>query len=211
MTCPASSSLSLPSCTAISGAASVTKLTSRAKPGKFCFYNDRAGSVDARISEVPVNVNCDPRVSCLFSVQQSVCATELTGIANPNRPIRSDCPARPAGEGSAANDGEDYSDIPAEDPPTDEIPTEDTPTEATPTEEDTTYTPTETESAPDAEPTEESTTPFNDVCGASLTPNATCVMGTDKPRCYGADWIECVHGRSIFCLFYSFSKNLSLT
>ena len=45
-----------------------------AKNGDFCYNLDGSrGSIDAKISEVPVNVECDARLSCLNSVQGAQC------------------------------------------------------------------------------------------------------------------------------------------
>ena len=55
----------------------VSSLTKNAKLGDFCFHSDRIGNIDDRIREVPINVECDPRITCQVSVSPDVCKNEL--------------------------------------------------------------------------------------------------------------------------------------
>ena len=50
---------------------------SGAARGDFCFFlNGTRGDVDSNIRDVPVNVECDPRVTCEQSVKQDQCRDE---------------------------------------------------------------------------------------------------------------------------------------
>ena len=50
---------------------------SGATRGDFCFFlNGTRGDVDSNIRDVPVNVECDPRVTCEQSVKQDQCRDE---------------------------------------------------------------------------------------------------------------------------------------
>eukprot|EP00111_Clytia_hemisphaerica_P001833 TCONS_00005146-protein len=49
------------------------------KNGDFCYNLDGTkGSIDARISQIPINVECDARLSCLNSVKAAECAKDQT-------------------------------------------------------------------------------------------------------------------------------------
>lgn len=55
----------------------VSTLTRDAKLGDFCFHPDDIGDIDDRIREVPINIECDPRITCQVSVSPDVCKHEL--------------------------------------------------------------------------------------------------------------------------------------
>ena len=55
----------------------VSTLTKNAKMGDFCFHPNAIGDIDDRIREVPINVECDPRITCQVSVSPDVCKHEL--------------------------------------------------------------------------------------------------------------------------------------
>lgn len=55
----------------------LSNLTKDAKLGDFCFHPDKVGAIDDRIREVPINVDCDPRITCQVSVSPAVCKHEL--------------------------------------------------------------------------------------------------------------------------------------
>ena len=55
----------------------VSNTFSGATRGDFCFFlNGTRGDVDSNIRDVPVNVECDPRVTCEQSVKQDQCRDE---------------------------------------------------------------------------------------------------------------------------------------
>ena len=47
--------------------------------GNFCFRKDGVGYIDENIRQVPINVDCDPRITCQLSIWDG-CKNELTGI-----------------------------------------------------------------------------------------------------------------------------------
>ena len=49
-------------------------LISGTRRGDFCYHLDgRIGEVDDFLEDVPINVQCDPRLSCANSIAQSQC------------------------------------------------------------------------------------------------------------------------------------------
>ena len=51
-----------------------SKYITGAKRGDFCFFlNGTRGDVDSNIRNVPVNVECDPRITCSQSFQRDQC------------------------------------------------------------------------------------------------------------------------------------------
>ena len=51
-----------------------SKYVTGAKRGNFCFFlNGTRGDVDSNIRDVPVNVECDPRITCSQSFQRGQC------------------------------------------------------------------------------------------------------------------------------------------
>ena len=47
--------------------------------GMFCFRKDGVGHIDENIRQVPINFDCDPRITCQLSIWDG-CKNELTGI-----------------------------------------------------------------------------------------------------------------------------------
>jgi len=45
--------------------------------GDFCFHPNDIGDIDDRIREVPINVECDPRITCQVSASPDICKHEL--------------------------------------------------------------------------------------------------------------------------------------
>lgn len=91
LACPAPSSI--PSYTCLksqSGAPSSTIMTGTAA-GPFCYFSNKQGSVDDRINEVPINANCESRITCDLSVNSAVCQADFAGVADPTDPKRTDC------------------------------------------------------------------------------------------------------------------------
>lgn len=70
-------------------------IVDKMQPGAFCFGSSSASSVDADLGEVPVNRNCDARVSCDLANVDSLCKQDITQvIASPSvSPHISNCPA----------------------------------------------------------------------------------------------------------------------
>ena len=53
------------------------------KRGNFCYGLDGSiGTVDENINDVPVNVECDPRVTCSQSTNQELCFREFPNMRN---------------------------------------------------------------------------------------------------------------------------------
>ncbi|XP_028393958.1 uncharacterized protein LOC114518207 isoform X2 [Dendronephthya gigantea] len=86
----------------------ISKGTTR---GKFCFRKDGVGHVDENVRQVPINVDCDPRITCQLSIWDG-CKNELTGIENPWNPRQKNCgsivpPPPPTCSDGRQNQGEE--------------------------------------------------------------------------------------------------------
>lgn len=91
----------------------LSNLTKDAKLGDFCFHPDKVGAIDDRIREVPINVDCDPRITCQVSVSPAVCKHELgmDKIADAWDPKQPNCgvvkpPPPPTCDDGVQNQGE---------------------------------------------------------------------------------------------------------
>ena len=49
----------------------MSSISDGTKRGDFCFHADKVGDVDDHIRAVPINVNCDPRITCGLSVSSN--------------------------------------------------------------------------------------------------------------------------------------------
>lgn len=82
LNCPAAPKLNSPTCHTASSSP-VQDLVALSSPGKFCYNSNGAGNIDDKISERPVNADCDPRISCDISNQVQKCLKILPKILDP--------------------------------------------------------------------------------------------------------------------------------
>jgi len=68
-------------------------ITAGTKRGEFCYHKNKMGDVDDRIREVPINVDCDPRITCDNSVSYKKCsaAEGMKNIKNAWDPKQPNC------------------------------------------------------------------------------------------------------------------------
>jgi hypothetical protein len=62
-----------------SGGPAMDVISKGTERGKFCFRRDGVGHIDENIRQVPINFDCDPRITCDVSIWDG-CKNELTGI-----------------------------------------------------------------------------------------------------------------------------------
>jgi len=97
-----------------SGGPPMSKLTTGIKRGEFCYHSNKMGDVDDRIREVPVNVDCDARITCDNSVKKTKCMEEplMKSITNGWNPKQPNCgnvkpPPPPTCDDKKQNQGEE--------------------------------------------------------------------------------------------------------
>ena len=78
MNCALSGGIPTPKCLR-SGGPAMDGISRGTKKGSFCYHGDRVGHIDDDIARVPINVDCDPRITCQLSIWDG-CKNELTGI-----------------------------------------------------------------------------------------------------------------------------------
>ena len=79
LTCAAPASIPLPPVTCESVSSITTDdLIADTKPGPYCFSTDGLAGIDDNIAAVPVNADCDPRVSCDFANLVQLCQADIT-------------------------------------------------------------------------------------------------------------------------------------
>lgn len=94
-----------------SGGPPIDVISKGTTKGKFCFHKDRVGYIDDNIAQVPINRDCDPRITCQLSIWDG-CKNELTGVENPWDPRQKNCgvatpPPPPTCNDGKQNQGED--------------------------------------------------------------------------------------------------------
>ncbi|KAL5032157.1 hypothetical protein BDV3_000750 [Batrachochytrium dendrobatidis] len=82
LVCPAAASIDIPSCV-VALAPDFNSLTADSSPGKFCYQPNAAGNIDDNIAQIPVNVDCDPRISCDISLNQQSCLNDFPSVLDP--------------------------------------------------------------------------------------------------------------------------------
>lgn len=97
-----------------SGGPPMNKITDGIKRGSFCYHSDKIGDVDDRILEVPINVDCDPRITCDNSINKKQCFAQkgMNTITNAWNPKQQSCgvvkpPPPPTCNDNKQNQGEE--------------------------------------------------------------------------------------------------------
>ena len=62
-----------------SGGPPMDAISKGTQRGKFCFRKGGVGHIDESIRQVPINFDCDPRITCQVSIWDG-CKNELTGV-----------------------------------------------------------------------------------------------------------------------------------
>lgn len=95
-------------------AISLSKYEKNTKMGNFCFAPNGLGDQDADMRKVPVNADCDPRITCQLSVQYKQCLAEdnkmkdIKNAADPKQVCRGGVkpPPEPTCSDKIKNNGE---------------------------------------------------------------------------------------------------------
>jgi len=77
---PCSAPAAIPVANTCESVSSITSddLITGVSAGKFCFNSDGTAAIDDNIASVPVNSECDPRVSCGFANLAQLCQADIT-------------------------------------------------------------------------------------------------------------------------------------
>eukprot|EP00842_Homolaphlyctis_polyrhiza_P006976 jgi/Hompol1/868/HPOL_004433-RA len=90
LNCPAAPTISIPTCVT-AAAPDYTALLAGTTPGQFCYSPTGPGNIDDAILEPPVNIDCDPRISCDLSVRPDLCLIDLPTILTPETSPHQNC------------------------------------------------------------------------------------------------------------------------
>ena len=95
----------IPTATCVrSGGPAMGVISQGTQRGKFCFRKDGVGHIDENIRQVPINFDCDPRITCQLSIWDG-CKNELTGVENPWNPRQKNCGSPTPPPPASCNDG----------------------------------------------------------------------------------------------------------
>ncbi|KAL2911447.1 hypothetical protein HK105_209098 [Polyrhizophydium stewartii] len=211
LSCPAADQIPVPSNCTIALSPDALSLTANSQAGQFCYDPNGPGSIDARISEVPVNYDCDPRISCDLARNPDRCITDFPTVLNPDTSPHQICATTPTGPFStstASSSAPSSSEVPSSSPTP--APSSSSTSQTTSSEDTSTTTPTPTPTAESTPaPSSSSTkslgtktrklntrtaTPAPTYCASPysvIEPGSPCNVNTSPLSCSGDDYAQC--------------------
>ncbi|KAH6561015.1 hypothetical protein BSLG_010183 [Batrachochytrium salamandrivorans] len=217
LVCPAAPSIAIPDCV-VALAPDYNSLITDSLPGQFCYQPDSAGDIDDNIAQIPVNVDCDPRISCSIALNQQSCLNDFPSVLSPEVSPHQICATPTTLPTNPPSPTADTTSTTSESVTPTLLPTTETTTESTTetTTESTTETTTESTTEPTAEPTAETTTesdlptpttptttetsttttnlPFPTTCPSkylTINPGSSCSLNAAPLSCSGNDYAQC--------------------
>ncbi|XP_004342896.2 chitinase [Capsaspora owczarzaki ATCC 30864] len=111
MSCPAPATIPAYTCLKSESGAPSSAIMTGTSAGSFCYHSSSQGAIDDNILQVPINANCEPRLTCALSVNAATCQAEFAGVADETNPQRTDCgvitpPPAPTCSDGIQNQGE---------------------------------------------------------------------------------------------------------